>query len=334
MTSNHHVSVVMTVLNEEKGLSQLLDTLVGQSRQPDEIVIVDGGSTDGTLHLLERYAGNEPRLRIIRAPGVNIARGRNIGIAEAKGDIIAVTDGGCIPEGTWLEELLKKFTDSDIAAVAGSFRGEWTTTFEYYAALLAAPREGRGTTEESPLFFGRSSAFRKLAWKEAGGYPEWLYTAEDTLFALRFKELGYRIASAPLAVVRWRPRPNLRKLAKMYFLYGRGNGRILLGSVRGSLYWMKYHAAWIGCLVGGMFFPLLWIPAVLVLTFLYLVAASPVLKEFRGECKSLLRELYIPLIVLTRNITSNAGFLLGWWENRFRPEFRDCLERYRGVPES
>ncbi|WP_306536998.1 glycosyltransferase [Geobacter sp.] len=325
------VSVVMTVLNEELSLSSLLEALLSQSRQPDEIVIVDGGSTDGTLKLLERYAGEGSRIRVHRAPGVNIARGRNIGIAEAKSDIIAVTDGGCIPEGAWLEELLKRFTDPDIAAVAGSFRGEWTTRFEYYAALLAVPRESDAGAEEPSLFFGRSSAFRKNAWEQAGGYPEWLYTGEDTLFALRFKELGCRIASAPLAVVRWRPRPNLRKLAKMYFLYGRGNGRILLGSVSGSLYWIRYHAAWILCIIGGVFFPLLWIPAVLVLMYLYLIAALPVVRGLRGECNSFFCEFYIPLIVLTRNVTTNAGFLLGWWENRFRPEFRDCLERYRGA---
>lgn len=331
MLTNSNVSVVVTILNEEKGLSPLLDALFAQTRQPDEIVIVDGGSTDGTLQLLERYAGHDERIRILHAPGVNIARGRNIGIAETKGDIIAVTDGGCIPEGMWLEELLKKFTNPDIAAVAGSFRGEWTTTFEYYAALLAVPREGNDVAEKNPLFFGRSSAFRKKAWEQAGGYPEWLYTGEDTLFALRVKELGYRVASAPAAVVRWRPRPNLRKLAKMYFLYGRGNGRILLGSVSGSLYWMKYHVAWILCFIGGMFFPLLWVLAAVVLTYLYLIAALPVVRGLRGECKSLFREFYIPLIVLTRNVTTNAGFLLGWWENRFRRKFRDCLESYMGV---
>jgi len=64
-------------------------------------------------------------------------------------------------------------------------------------------------------------------WERVGGYPEWLYTAEDTLFALAAGRLAeYKVVYAPASVLYWRPRPTLRKMARMFYLYGRGNGRI------------------------------------------------------------------------------------------------------------
>jgi len=83
------VSVVMTVLNDRAGCAAALETLLRQSRAPDEVVVVDGGSTDGTREYVASLAGVHPHLRLMVAPDCNIAAGRNLGIAEAAGPIIA-----------------------------------------------------------------------------------------------------------------------------------------------------------------------------------------------------------------------------------------------------
>jgi len=84
------VSVVSTVLNEAGSLPRLLDSLAAQTQPPDEVVVCDGGSTDGTLPLLE--AESRLSLRVVRRPGANISQGRNAAIEAATGEVIAVTD--------------------------------------------------------------------------------------------------------------------------------------------------------------------------------------------------------------------------------------------------
>lgn len=321
------VSVILTVLNEGEGMAALLDAILAQSRVPDEIVIVDGGSRDGTVALLQHYSEKDSRIRLHVEPGMNIAQGRNLAIRLARGKIIAVTDGGCRPSGDWIEGLVKPLLeDSSLGAVAGAFTIDWQSRFEFYSGLLCLPKEAE--KEETRLFFGRSSAFRRTLWEAVGGYPEWLYTAEDTLFALRARQLGFRVAYASGGTVYWRPRPSLRKLAKMFFLYGRGNGRIDLGSMKGSLFWLRYYGLLLVSLGAGARFPVAWLMSLAVAGHLYRILALPVLREVRLRTPDRDREFYVPLIVFTRNLTTNLGYLFGRWDCRSNPAFREKLAAY------
>ncbi|MCK4622645.1 MAG: glycosyltransferase [Desulfuromonadales bacterium] len=327
------VSVILTVLNEGEGMTTLLEALFTQTRQPDEIVIVDGGSKDNTLEILNDYAVRDKRLKVFVEAGVNIAWGRNIAIQKASHPIIAVTDGGCRPERNWLEELVRPLLEDDsYAAVAGAFQVDWRSRFEFFSGNLCMPSDSGDA--RTRLFYGRNSAFRKEAWEAAGGYPEWLYTGEDTLFAKRVLECGYRVAWVPGAVVAWRPRPTLRKLGKMFFLYGRGNGRIENGSIKGSLYWLRYHLAWVLTLLAGFFFPWLWLVTLAVLVFLSVQMVPGTMEAMKMKSAPKSRWLWVPLIVFVRNIATNVGYLFGRWELRQRPEFRNQLEEYRQAPES
>lgn len=333
MSMRLRVSVILTVLNEAGSLEALLEAMFAQSHVPDEVVVVDGGSRDGTMDVLQRVAARHPTLRYASEPGVNIARGRNLAIALATGDVIAVTDGGCRPDSGWLEGLLAPMEqDPSIAATSGQILVETRGVFEDFVGLLYTLRREERVRAQG-LFYGRSSAFRKELWERVGGYPEWLYTAEDSLFALRAKQLGFRIAFAPASRLFWRPRPSLRKVAKMFFLYGRGNGRINWGEARGSRYWLRYHLLWIGTLLGGLFYPPLLVVAVLTLAFLYHRIVLPVMREVRRSTNDRRAEWYIPLLVMTRHIATNLGFLYGQYEYHHRPGFRDNLRRYLGGSE-
>ena len=103
-----NVSLICTTLNEGSSIQKLLDSLVRQTRLPDEIIFVDGGSSDNTVAILERYASeHQLPLQVIVAPGANISQGRNIAIEAATGPIIASTDAGVRLDTRWLEEILK-----------------------------------------------------------------------------------------------------------------------------------------------------------------------------------------------------------------------------------
>ena len=98
------VSVICTILNEGDAIRPLLDSLIDQTRPADEIIIVDGGSTDHTLEVLTEYTAWLP-IRVETAEGANISEGRNIAIGLAKGPIVAATDAGVVLSPVWVEEL-------------------------------------------------------------------------------------------------------------------------------------------------------------------------------------------------------------------------------------
>jgi glycosyltransferase involved in cell wall biosynthesis len=216
------ISLICTTYNEEASINELLDSLLSQSRLPDEIVIVDGGSTDQTVDLVSTYAKDSDLVTLLIEPGANIAQGRNIAIAKAKFDVLASIDGGCWADKHWLRNLIRPFEeDSNLDIVAGFFAPDARTEFEACLGEFMHPQfDAVGTEQFLPS--SRSIAFRRECWQAVGGYPEWLYTGEDALFDLRLKDAGYKFAFAGDAIVHWRPRSNWRELYKQYYLYAKG----------------------------------------------------------------------------------------------------------------
>lgn len=325
----NRITLITTVLNDEEGIKVLFNALLDSYVQPDEIIVVDGGSKDNTLNKLESYRDQFSQLKILHAPKKNIAQGRNIAILNASNPIIVVTDAGCRPDINWLYEITKPLLDSDeVDAVSGKVLPETTTLLEHYSGLLSLP--DHSTKEQEELFYGRCSAFRKTLWDKVGGYPEWLYTAEDSLFALSAKKLGLRILHNPNAIINWQPRNSLRKIAKMFFLYGKGNGRIAWGDIKGTLYWLRNHILlWLSLFL-GIIYPAIWLISLLLAFYLYKLIALPSVTNVRKIDMNWRREIYVPLITYIRNISSNLGYLYGFIEYKKKPIFKENLDKYMG----
>lgn len=325
--SSETVAVITTVLNERNGLEELLESILSQTRKPDEIVIVDGGSTDGTIDVLNKYCEKNPFIKFFIEPGVNIAEGRNIAISRTDCSIIAVTDGGCRPVNDWLEALVQPLIDNpEYGAVSGVRLVESKNNFELFAGLLST--SGNAENEQDRVFHGRNSAFRRSVWTEVGGYPEWLYTAEDTLFAKRAKSLGCKVAVAPNAIISWRPRPNIKKLAKQYYLYGRGTGRIGQTDLKTVLYHLRNHSIWMVTLLLGIFYPWIWFLTLTALTFMFITLVTPVLEKIKSKNHLFVTNIYVPLIVMVRSFFNNLGQLYGYWEYKRVEPFKKNLDLY------
>jgi len=218
------ISVCCTVKNEEASIKEFLESMLNQSRLPDEIIIVDGGSKDRTVNIIQAYQKCYSGLiRLILAPGANIAKGRNIGIKEAKYDYIASADAGTEYDRNWLRNLSEKFEkEPDADIVSGFFKAKTENLYEECVGMLLYPNPDIMKWDKF-LPSARSVAFKKKVWKDLGGYAEWLPRGigEDSHFFLRALNKGYKFAHAKNAVCYWRPRSNLIKLFKQYFLYSR-----------------------------------------------------------------------------------------------------------------
>lgn len=211
------VSLVATVRDARPFIEDFLDSVRRQTRQPDEVLVVDGGSTDGTWELLERAEG----VQSIREPGANIARGRNLAIRKTAHDVLAVTDADCMLDPEWLERILEPLEQG--ADVSAGFYRPVTESFLQVCATAWLPDERELRAGWMPS--SRSLAFRKEAFEAAGEYPEWLDVGEDMYLNHRLAGSGARIEVAPAAVVHWRIRPTLAETWRQYARYAEGDAR-------------------------------------------------------------------------------------------------------------
>jgi glycosyltransferase involved in cell wall biosynthesis len=211
------VSLIATVKNEAATMRAFLDSVAAQTRLPDEIVIVDGGSTDATLEIIRAH----PLDVVLESRPCNIAAGRNRAIALASGELIAVTDAGCLLDPHWLERI----TDLRGAdAVVGGYEPVVESLFDACQYAMHNLFRSAGSLESFAIS-SRSLAFRKEVWEDLGGYPEWLDFSEDTWFHNRIRDSRFSMRMEPSAVVRWRLRPGYRAIYRQFFLYMQGDGK-------------------------------------------------------------------------------------------------------------
>lgn len=220
------VSVCITVFNEEKSIGKLLDSLLSQTKKPDEIVIVDGGSKDKTVEIIRHYQKKDKRIKLLIESG-SVAHGRNTSIELAKNPIIASTDAGCVSKREWLEKITEPFKHKKVGLVAGFYQMAAKNSMQCAISVYL----GVHPTQFDPTSFlpsTRSVAFRKELWERVGGYSEKLEKAgEDTLFFYKAVKTGIRIVRVKEAIVDWEEPASftLTDLIKKFYQYAKGDAQ-------------------------------------------------------------------------------------------------------------
>ncbi len=311
------VSVIVTVKNEGRALRKLMDSLCAQTRRPDEVVVVDGGSTDDTVEVVREYTARLP-LRILVRPGANISQGRNTAVDAASGEIIASTDAGVRLSPNWLEELIKPFErPNPPSVVSGFFLPDPQSIFEVAMGATVLPTLGEVNLQRRFRRFlpsSRSMAFTKEAWEKVGGYPEWLDYCEDLVFDLKLRDAYGPFAFAPKAIAYFRPRSSLGDFFVQYYRYARGDGKadlwrqrhavryltylvlipliIFLGLRRGPLWWLPLP---VGCAI------VFWTPYKRLLPMIANYSTWDKIKAI----------LLVPIIRVTGDMAKMIGYPLG-----------------------
>jgi glycosyltransferase involved in cell wall biosynthesis len=320
------ISLIATIFNERDNLEKWLDGLLHQIKLPDEIVIVDGGSDDGTWERLVGKAGEYTIFKIFQHKG-NIASGRNYAIRQAQGDIIAVTDAGCVYEPAWLEKLVAPFAGGAVWSATGF--GPWFKEgdnllfFLIAAATIPAPSE----FQKDWLPSSRSVAFKKEIWQKAGGYPEWIPICEDIIFDLKIKKLGTPLSYAREPLVFWRPRTSLGAYFKQLYKYTKSDGH-------GKL-WLSRQLVRYG--VYGASLALLILTVFVDRTLLIILFAGAMAYMFKfwkrwavfskdlSVGKKIVGYILLPFIIAFGDMAKMCGWPVGVWE-RMRGKIK--FEKY------
>jgi glycosyltransferase involved in cell wall biosynthesis len=213
------VSLVATVKDAAPFVREFLTSVEAQTRSPDEVVVVDGGSTDGTREALRERAW----VTLIEEPGANIARGRNVAVRAASHDVIAVSDADCVLAPDWLERIVAPLErGADVSM--GLYRPLAHTFFEVCAAAISI-KEVDEVDPRTYMPSARSVAFRREAFEAGGGYPEWMDLGEDMYLNHRWRNLDRRMELADGAVVYRRPRSTLSAYWRQFAGYAEADAR-------------------------------------------------------------------------------------------------------------
>lgn len=303
MVSGDLVTIVVPSYQGESALPQLLGALAGQTRRPDELIIVESRINAAIRRVVRQFesSGDAFPLRLLPNLRGSIPAALNLGVAAARGATIIRLDVRALPAPDYVERCLAAL-DASGAEVAG---GRWLI------APQAATRTARAVAWGLGCRLGNGGAayrrqpppppgdvdtvpygcWRKSTWERLGGFNEALLTNEDYEFNWRVRRAGGRVFFDPAIVSTYVARPTLSSLARQYFRYGWWKAQMLRSHPR-SLCWRQ---ALPGLLPLG-----LTVPPVFALYLLALVWAA-----VRA----------VNVLVIPALLTEHIAWAAGFWTN-------------------
>jgi len=220
MSGSSGISLVIPVFNESASIAELIRSIQEQTLQPDEIIFVDGGSSDDTIELINAQTGHDPRYKTIRAGRAYPGKGRNIGATAAKNEWIAFTDAGIRLDKDWLKFMAEKRNEEPACSVIfGNFSPKVNTFFERCAAIAYVQSSKPGSIRGCSIV---SCLLKKEAWEKVGGFPDWR-AAEDLAFIEKIEAAGFKLAFAPNSMAWWQLQPGFASTFRKFDLYSMYN---------------------------------------------------------------------------------------------------------------
>jgi len=217
----YKVSVVVLTKNSAATVRKTLDSVFNQTRKPDEVVVVDGNSSDDTLNIVRQYP-----VKLFSEPGLGFGYARNLGVKNSNGEIIFFVDSDCYAEPQWIEKMLPHFNNPEVVGVTGPTR-LWNTN--HGVARFLAYVGGRMNMPKTHVFFEiaptMNLAVRKEAIFKVGGFDETLVRCEDTDLTFKLTRKA-KIVYEPEAVVWFRGSPTLGVASRKCFNHFVGVGQL------------------------------------------------------------------------------------------------------------
>ncbi len=197
------VSVVIPVRNGEKYLSQAIESVLAQTHRDLELLIIDNGSTDRSLRIMENYARRDGRIRILCRSDRGVAAAANCGLREARGEWVARLDCDDVFLPEKLEKqiaFIRKNPDARIAGTLGYFISETGRVIGLVSGdgpFTKAEFEKMAARCDPVFFIHSSTLVHRMAALDIGGYRERFAQAEDVDLWLRMAEKGCLLLKVP-----------------------------------------------------------------------------------------------------------------------------------------
>ena len=225
-----NLSVLLCTRNRGDRIKKAIDSILENSYENFDIIIVDQSSDDKTKTVLEKYS--DPRIRYIRSHTVGLSRSRNIAISESLSEIVAFTDDDCIVDREWLASIMKEYeSDSSIMGVYGRVLpyGKGEPWMVCHCIIDSMERR----TVDSPIIpytvlgHGNNMSFKKDVFRKVGLYIEslgagtWMRGGEDTDLIYRALKKRMRFVYSPEPLVyhdNWMSKEKAAELELGYIL--------------------------------------------------------------------------------------------------------------------
>ena len=240
------ISVVIPVYNSSEYIARTIESILAQRHKPDEIIVVDNNSTDGTIEIVKKYP-----VTLLQENEVQSSyAARNKGIDHARSEIIAFIDADCIAADDWLKEGVTAL-QSESADLAGGrvefFFSEKKTTAELYDSIhhlnIEASIRDTGSAPTANLFV------KTHVFKKTGVFSNYLKSGGDIQWTKKATDNGFSLIYAPKAIVK-HPTRKLKELLKKNFRIG--TGRAHLRRSRGFTLWHEVPYSIYNVLVIGV----------------------------------------------------------------------------------
>ncbi len=202
--------IIITVLNESRNIKELLESLLSQTF-PCHIIVVDGGSTDGTQKIVRSFFDRGVTLYSQKC---GRGEGRNIGVRISKADFVLFTDGDAVPDKSWAECMVKNLKDHDLVCGKTITRGK-----KSIASLDRVKIFYKGFEVTLPSM---NMGLRREAFLKCGGFDPELITAEDIDLNIRAVSMGLRAYECQDCIVFHNARESFRGFIRQAFWNGYG----------------------------------------------------------------------------------------------------------------
>jgi glycosyltransferase involved in cell wall biosynthesis len=309
------VSVIMPVLNEERHLRESVRHILAQDYAGElEVVIALGPSTDRTDEIAAELVAEDPRVHTVPNPTGRTPAALNAAIKASRHPIVVRVDGHGMLSANYIATAVRLLEETGADNVGGIMHAEGENAWERAVAAAMTSKIGVGNAafhtggQAGPAETVYLGVFRREVLERQGGYNEEFIRAQDWELNFRIREAGGLIWFSPELKVSYRPRPNVRELAKQYRNYGRWRhvvARYHSGSI--NLRYLAPPAAVLGIaagvVVGALVHPVGWVvPGAYVAGIV--LGAVPA-----GKGLDVAARVRIPVALATMHMSWGWGFL-------------------------